>query len=290
MSPVVSSTAITLKNILVATDLSPASLRSLPYVVELARQYGSNVYLGHVIPMEIYGVARPDSLANVEAECFDYAQFELGKLSTAVGTKGISAQVLLTAGDAGVVIPEWVSEHKVDLLVVGTTGRSGLSKLLLGSIAEELIREALSPVLVVGPKVPNEAPPRARNILWATDFSPSALHAGQYACSMACHDAARVITVHVTDAAAGPASHQSLQEKLRDSIPEDLALSIASEQLVAQGRPAAKILEIADQHAVDLIVIGAHGAGGLGRAASHFGSTAHDVIVGAHCPVLVVPG
>lgn len=288
MRAVASSTVIALKNILVATDLSPASLRSLPYVVGIARQYNSTIYLANVVPLSIYGLARPESFDTIEAECHDYAQEKLDRFSAGIRAQGIPVQVLLTEGDVALVIPDWIKQHEIDLLAVGTTGRGGLRKLFLGSTAEELIREVSCPVLTVGPALSGEAPARLRSILFATDFSAESFHAGQYASSMACHYAARLILLHVTDEHATQVSKRSLMLRLHDLIPEGLNLPSDAEELVAQGRPGGKILEVANQHCVDLIAIGVRGAGGLARAASHFGSTAHDVIVGATCPVLVV--
>ena len=288
MCAVASSTEIALKNILVATDLSPASLRSLPYVVGIARQYHSTIHLGTVVPLNIYSAARPESFDTVEAECRDYAQEKLDRFSAGIKAQGIRVQTLVAEGDVALVIPAWIKQHRIDLLAVGTTGRSGLRKLFLGSTAEEFIREVSCPVLTVGPALSGEAPARLRSILFATDFSAESLQAGQYACSMACHYTARLILLHVTDERASQVSRQSLMRRLHELIPEDLNLPSEPEELVAQGRPAGKILEIANEHCVDLVAIGVRGAGGLARAASHFGSTAHDVIVGATCPVLVV--
>lgn len=288
MCAVASSIAITLKNILVATDLSPASVRSLPYVVGIAHQYNSNIFLANVVPLEIYAGARPGSFDTIEAECHDYAQEKLDRFSAGIRAQGIPVQVLLTEGDVALAIPDWIQQHKIDLLAVGTTGRGGLRKLFLGSTAEELIREVSCPVLTVGPALSGEAPARLRSILFATDFSAESFHAGQYACSMACRYAARLILLHVTYEQATQDSRQSLMRRLHGLIPGDLNLPSEPEELVAEGRPAEKILEIANEHCADLIAIGVRGAGGLARAASHFGSTAHDVIVGATCPVLVL--
>lgn len=288
MCAVASSTAIALRNILVATDLSPASLRSLPYVVGIARQYRSTIHLATVVPLNIYGVARPESFNVIEAECHDYAQEKLDRFSAGIRSQGIPVQVLLTEGDVALVIPNWVKQHKIDLLAVGTTGRSGLRKLFLGSTAEELIREVSCPVLTVGPSLSGESPARLRSILFATDFSTEASYAGQYACSIARDYTARLVVLHVTDEHTWQVSRRPLMRRLHGVLPEDLNLPNEREDLVAQGRPAGKILEIANEHCADLIAIGVRGAGGLARAASHFGSTAHDVIVGATCPVLVV--
>jgi nucleotide-binding universal stress UspA family protein len=89
MCAVASSTAIALKNILVATDLSPASLRSLPYVVGIARQYHSTIHLANVVPLAIYRLARPESFDAIEAECRDYAQEKLDRFSAGIRAQGI---------------------------------------------------------------------------------------------------------------------------------------------------------------------------------------------------------
>lgn len=284
----IASLPITLKNILVATDLSPASLWSLPYVVAIAHQYGSTIYLANVIPLGVYVAARPGSFDAIEVECLDYAQEKLDRFSARIRAQGIPVQTLLSEGDVGLVIPGWIKQHEIDVLAVGTTGRRGLRKLFLGSTAEELIREAPCPVLTVGPALSGETPASLRTILYATDFSADSFHAAAYVLSMARHHRARLILLHVTDEHGTQIPKQSSIQRLHDLVPDSPDLAIESEVLIAEGRPATKILEVASEHSVDLITIGVRGAGGLARAASHFGSTAHDVIVGASCPVLTV--
>jgi nucleotide-binding universal stress UspA family protein len=279
---------VTLKNILVATDLSSASLRSLPHVVRIARQYGSTIYLANVIPQSMYGLARPESFDVIEVECRDYAMEKLDRLSAGIRAQGVPVEVLVAEGDVGLIIPDWILHRKIDLLAIGTTGRQGLRKLVLGSTAEEIIRVVSCPVLTVGPALSREVPARLRSILFATDFSSESFRAGYYAFSLAGHYSARLIMLHVTDERVTQSSRRSFARRLDDLIPQELNLPNEPEALVAQGHPATEILEVANQHCVDLIAIGVRGAGGLARAASHLGSTAHDIIVGATCPVLVV--
>ncbi len=288
MSATASATAITLKNILVATDLSAASLRSLPFVIAISREYGSTIYLAHVIRFGTFKVARPESFDAVELECRDYASGKLNRLSSGVRAEGVARQTLIGEGDVPLVICDWVDHQRIDLLAVGTSGRTGLRKLALGSVAEELIRAAPCPVMTFGPSLPPESPACIRRILLATDFSPSSMHAGLYACSMARRYDADLIILHVTPKVITQGSRRSLIRQLRDLVPGDSDLAIRPEELIAQGHPAAKILEIADEHGVDLIAMGVRGSGTSARASSHFGSTAHDVVVGAKSPVLVV--
>ena len=288
MSITARATAINFTNILVATDLSRASLWSVPYVSAIARKYGSNIYIGHVLPLAIYTAARPQSFDVIEKECREHAQEKLDRYSAQIKEQRFRVQTLLTEGDVGIVIPDWVKQHRLDLVAVGTTGRSGVRKLFLGSTAEEIIRSADCPVLTVGRASSRQRSVGLRCILCATDFSEDSLRAACYALSLALRHSARLILLTVIDEKQGQESKSSLAHRLSDLISNKSKPVPEPEVLVASGNPAKKILEIASEHSVDIIALGVHGAGGFARAASHFGSTAHDVVMGSSCPVLTV--
>lgn len=288
MSRVASAEPIQLKHILVATDLSPASLWSVPYVMAIARVSAPRIYLAHVIPVEIYAAARLQSYDAIEREVLQHAQEKLDSFSAGIKRHGVQVLTLLSEGDVGIVISEWIKKHSIDLVAVGTTGRSGVRKLVLGSMAEEIVRDAECPVLTVGSSSSGKFSVKVRSILFATDFSTHSFRAASYAFWIAKHCGARIVALHVFDDRATTRSKGSVAEKLREINPGDSTSGVDFETLIAEGKPATKILEIANEHSVDLIVIGVRGAGGLSRAASHFGSTAHDIIVGASCPVLSV--
>jgi nucleotide-binding universal stress UspA family protein len=287
MSTTASVTALQLKHILVATDLSPASLWSLPFVIEIGRQYGSTVYVGHVIPFGTYVAVRPQTFDAVEVEVRRGAQKKLDSCATDLKGQGIPTKTLLGEGDAGGVMLRWISEHDIGLVAVGTTGRTGVRKFVLGSFAEEIVRDAKCPVLTVGPALSSAEEIGLRHILYATDFSDDSLQAGAYAVSLAGHHKARLTMLHVRNEEDARVSRASLAERVEKVIPPESNLSASAEVLIAEGKPATKVLEIAGEHAVDLIIIGVRGSG-WSRAISHFGSTTHDIIVGASCPVLTV--
>ena len=89
-------------------------------------------------------------------------------------------------GGVWLVLKSVIDEKKIDLLVLGTRGRTGIGKFFLGSVAEEIVRQAHCPVLTVGPHSPSEPPRegRFRQILYATDFSEESLAAAPYAISL----------------------------------------------------------------------------------------------------------
>lgn len=288
MTTKTSAAPISFRQLLVATDLSPASVRSLPYIVGIAQRFDSTVFIAHVIPLLIYGVARPQSLEAAAKEVQEGAQEKLAAIAAKLRAQGIETRTLLAEGDIALVLPEWVREHHIELIAVGTTGRSGIRKLALGSTAEEIIRIAECAVLAVGPETSEESPAELQRILYATDFSADSAHAARYAISLAECSASRLIIVHVRGESKEQESGHALRQRLSELVASRGGHSALSEVLVAEGNPTDKIIEIANQHAADLIVIGVRGAGALPRLASHFGSTAHDIVVRARCPVLTV--
>ena len=282
---------VVLRNILFATDFSAASMRALPYAANLAREYGAKLYASHVVPIDSYLLGDAPAkerlrVARTEAEC------NLSELVRSPVVGSIPTTTLLDNGDVWSVLRAFIEQYSVDMLVVGTTGRSGLGKVLLGSVAEEAIRESPCPVLTVGPKTPEEAAIHIRNILYASDFSADSLVAAPYAFCLAENFQARPTLLHVIPSL--PESPyldaQMARVGLREIASAHAPLATAPDVVVEMGSPAKMILKVAGDLKADLIVIGARGAGALPRLASHFGSIAHKVVSHAHSPVLTVGG
>ena len=210
--------------------------------------------------------------------------------SPAVGA--IPTTTLLDNGDIWSVLRGFIEQYSVDMLVVGTTGRSGMGKVLLGSVAEEAIRESRCPVLTVGPRTPKEAAIRLQNILYASDFSADSLVAAPFVFSVAEKFQARPTLLHVIPSL--PESPyldaQMARVRLGEIASAHASVTMVPNVVVEMGSPVNMILKVAGDLEADLIVIGARGAGALPRLASHFGSIAHKVVSHAHCPVLTVGG
>ncbi len=280
-----------LKNVLFATDFSAASMRALPYATGTATQYGARLYVAHVVPIESYLLGDSQAverlrLARQEAEA------SLANIVQSPSVAGTSGTPLLDNGDVWAVLRGFIEQHSVDLLVVGTTGRTGLGKVLLGSVAEEAIRESPCPVLAVGPRTPDKAVTGVQKILYASDLSGQSLLGAPYAFSCAERFHARLTLLHVM--ASLPESPyldaQMARVRLGEIVSLYPLLATAPDLLVEVGSPANVILKVAADIEADLIVIGARGAGAVARLASHFGSIAHKVVSHAHCPVLTVGG
>jgi nucleotide-binding universal stress UspA family protein len=202
------------------------------------------------------------------------------------------------AGRVSNVISEIIRENEIDLLVAGTHGRTGLRKLLLDSVAEELFRTATCPVLTVGPNVPQltSAEHRGRDqlapigvefrqILYATDFTPHSVGAASYAFSLAREFHARLILLHVIEKYGEPID--VALRKLEFLQSEDAVLRYPPEPVVEFGSSADRILQAAAEWRADLIVLGTRP--GHVDAATHLPwKTAHKVVARANCPVLTV--
>jgi len=282
---------IALKNILFATDFDVSANRALPFAVAMANRFGAKLYAAHVIPQEAYAFARPESVERILKEAQDYAGYALKQLIESLGQRDQLCEALLGDGDVAEVLMEFVQNHAADLVVVGTRSRAGLDKVFLGSIAEEVIREASCPVLTVGPMATAEASTEVHSIVCATDFSPGSLRAAEFAVLLAHEYQAHLVLTHIVEGILGDSPHLAIQMTescLREMIPPETELLYAPKVVVEIGPVADRVLSVAAELAADMIVMGVRGAGAFAQTASHFGSIAHKVVSQAKCPVVTV--
>ena len=280
---------LSLNSILFATDFSAASMQALPYATGIARRFGSSLYLAHVVPPEDYAPGRKtlDDAARVARR---EAKLKVGSLVRSASCRDLPCKSLVGNGDIWLGLNNFIRRHAIDLLVMGTIGRTGVRKVALGSIAEEAMRESPIPVLTVGPESHAAEEIRFLQILYATDFSADSVAAARYAFAFSKNYGSRLALVHALESL--PESPyldaQMARVRLRELVPEPVDLATEPEVFVEMGSPAEVILRTASATASDLIVIGAHGAGAFARLSSHFGSVAHKIVCHAACPVLTV--
>jgi nucleotide-binding universal stress UspA family protein len=182
-------------------------------------------------------------------------------------------------------------------VVIGTRGRTGLGKLLLGSVAEEIFRTVSCPVLTVGPHTSSfrGVGNQFREILYATDLSPESQGAAAYAVSLAQEFQSRLTLLHVIpeqkpgDLVSAADVTDSSEKLLRKLVPPEAGVWCQAAYFVERGDPAEKILGFARQGETDLIVLGVRREQGMAGAATHLPiATAHKVVSHAGCPVLTV--
>ena len=297
MNATATQTRISLKNILYATDFSPAAEAALAYVKALSKQYDAKVHALHVRLPATYPIVGPEMMPEVMEVAEEQAKFEAQELHEMLAN--VPHDVAVTEGDLWHAINASIGQQHIDLIVIGTRGRTGVGRALLGSVAEEIFRRAPCPVLTVGPHVSKDTDRRLemKEILYATDFSPESLKALPYAVSLAQEHEARLTLLHVSgEQEVGELVHaenyvESTRRRLRELVPSEAKSWCEPNFRVEQGPVAKKILEVATALGTDLIVLGIDGAPGHRSTAMHlFRPMAHYVVTQAECPVLTVRG
>ena len=300
--------SLSVQNVLFATDFSVTSEAALPYATAICRRFRSNLHLVHVVSdaglLMMTGGVDYVSMGTIYEDAHNEAKEKLQQISTHLET--IPHRNYLRHGVVWKNLAGISEQNKIDLMVVGTHGRTGLGKLLLGSVAESILRLAPCPVLTVGPNVSGRAKLPAfqnqgtelapaeleiRQILFATNFASSAGWAAQQAAGLAEAFHSRLTLMHVledyTRLESNPRPIEENLQKLRELIPKESELQYIPHVLLEFGPAPERILHAAEEREADLIILGARAFGDI--AATHLPwSAAHHVIAQAHCPVLTI--
>jgi len=287
-------TLISLKNILFATDFSEYSQTALTVAANFARRHGAKLWLTHVVP------GQPRLAIPIEAmpACFDAewtaAERDMASLDEGSLLEGVPHELLLERGELWPALSDILAKHDIDLIVMGTHGRGGVSKLLLGSVAEEVVRLAPCPVLTVGPgSFAKVVPQVLRQILYATDFRPGSLAALAHALSLAQENQAQLTLLHALEVRDDALNHTLREQticQLMNLIPPEAQLDLIPEFLVECGAAADVILLVAAEKKADLIVIGARRSRHPFALSRLAWAMTHRVLACAQCPVLTVRG
>ncbi len=272
-----------LDNILVATDFSPASKVATRVAIEVARRHSARLLMVHVASSQS---ERPlmDAWRAGQSEIMDH--FIAGRLT------GIEHELLVKPGDVWGVLSELISERVIDLVVVGTRGRTGMWKLIMGSVAEKIFRLAPCPVLIVGPSSSQDPETGLPRILVPTGFAHQSLYAVRYAVWLAEQlQAALAVLNVVTDAEQLPPQEKDRirserLKRLRALVPEDAKLPGAPEFFVEFGPATDQILATSSAWNPNLVVLGLRHVEEISGETSQ--AKAYEIICKAPCPVLTV--
>lgn len=299
MTLVAAGPTISLKNILFLTDFSEPSEAAMPFALAVARHYGATVYALNVVVPAAFAYTSPELARTMIEAQEENAKLSMNRVQACFG--GVDKETIIERGiDVWSAVRQAIQEHHVDLIVVGTHGRTGATKLLLGSVAEDIFRRSPVPVLTIGPEVRSSVHTGGRfhRVLLASDFSAASAAAAPYALSLAQENGARVLLMHVI---RKPDSRNGSEEtkyqlsvaeaiqRLYDTVPNDVQLATVPEVAVEYGDPAERILAVAREKRADLIVLGLRDTAGHIGAATHLErATAHKIVAHANCPVLTV--
>jgi len=296
MQTIQTNKRILVSNVLFATDFAKSSKAALPYAIALARQYGAKVFIAHAIALEPnLSVPLDPPPANADPSRLD-AERHLADLARAASVGNVAHEELLARGDVSNVLLDIAQKENVDLIVTATRAKHGLTKLVLGSNAEKIYRQAKCPVLTIGPHVPplETTDWRIKHILFPTDGSEASRAALPYALSLAEENQATLILLQLMPLippALLEGYETSIRESLRALVPAEANCWCSPEFVVRFEFPAEGILRLAAERGVDLIVMGVKKSSSGSAISTHLPwAIASQVVAEAECPVLTVRG
>ncbi|HUK73917.1 MAG TPA: universal stress protein [Candidatus Bathyarchaeia archaeon] len=284
---------VSIRNVLIATDFSHCSNPALHFGLQLSKAYGATAYIVFVLPNDPYLLAGPEAyVAARDAARRDLEDLEAQVKRAHGELEHDNYHLYLLEGDVAQSILDFAHQQQADLIVLGTHGRGGLPKALLGSVAERVFRHAPVPVLTLGPRASHaqrDRPPRT--ILVAADFTPASRRAVRFAAELAREHRSNLTLLHVLDPKplqdmADPAAvEQGIKTRLAELLGCE-ADGVHCSIRVAVGRVTKRILEIAREEAADLLVLGVRPSGGvLDRLVIPY---AYEIVRDSPCPVLTL--
>jgi nucleotide-binding universal stress UspA family protein len=317
---------VRLEKIVLATDFSAAARAALDHAIAIAARFGARLYLIHVV--DVRSSEGSQVLGN-EAKIDEFydlaerrAREELAALSATcepddlpeVPEPSIPIVECVRIGEPSEEILGFATEKEVDLVVVGTHGRTGIRRVLVGSVAESVLRRAPCPVMAIRVSEAEEAVARAHpiaprrgasylaRILAAVDSSESSRAALRASAVLAARFGSSLGVLNVVDdymlaqATMAPLDAVAIEGRIVDlaraTLDDFVQETLGSEALswvsrrVEVGRPAETVARVAAAENASLVACGTHGRSGLRRAL--FGSVAERIVRVAPCPVLTV--
>lgn len=305
MASTASEIGIQLRRILIATDFSPASEKALHYALAVARSYGSKVYLFHSASSPAFTLSGPDVCCIAEEVATRDLRSLESQLQSAGELASLNHEVMVRQGDIREQLERVVEQEHIDMVALGTHGRTGVSRVVLGSVAEQVFRTVTCPVLTVGPGA-NSSRGVVRRVLFATDFSAVSNHTLNYAVSLANQNHARLVMLHsvmpfpvtepnalwytAQDVAGRRQTARAIALDKMNGLLRGVHLEQHPVEFVVEFQYAPDaILQAADAYRADVIVMGVKAATKI-RVTHAPWATAHEVVCSATCPVLTVRG
>ena len=277
---------LVIRNIAIATDFSPWSDRATQHALFVAHRFGAVLHFVHAVRRSEFAVV-PGMMVQLDEVAERDCDQMIERLNAGHCLENIEYHCWQMDGEVSEGFGDFVREHNIDLLILGTRGRSGVSKLLLGSVAEEIFHCVCCPVLTIGPwSRPATRQLKLNRVLFATDLSAESFTAISYVLTAAKTWQADIDVLHVCSATTSKCqdSMESLgrgMESLTRCEPD-----ISVRYHIQSGAPSTTVLTFARHNNEDLIVLGLdrHRSLYSGPPLSH----AYEIVRQSKCPVLSV--
>jgi nucleotide-binding universal stress UspA family protein len=291
-----------MKLVLCPIDFSEFSARAYDHALSLAEHYQAKLVAQHVVELWRYPSADFAASAGLYEE-FCHALTESRKKQLEEFVKShthdeIQTELVVSQGMAPDSILSFAQAQKTDVIVMGTHGRRGYDRLMLGSVTDRVMRRAPCPVLAIS-KPPHESVAAGKErdyvhhlsrILFCADFSENSERALNYAISATAEYDAELTLLHVLEGSPSPAKTEkaiaAATKRLDRLIPPAGRKTRKFKTAVRIGKPYSQIIQLAREAQIDLVTMGVHGRGALDLAV--FGSTTYRVMQLGPCPVLAV--
>jgi nucleotide-binding universal stress UspA family protein len=279
--------------ILFASEI-PTNQKAFAFALAQAREFGANLILFHaydtlvVAASETSGVRYYDYAAAARTE-----KHQLEPMAQQARNEGVPCEVVVRPGLAADQILAFTREREIDRIVMGTHSPGPIGKLLVGSVAEAVLRTAKVPVFIVGPDVVDGSYRSfaTRTILCAASLHEASSVVATFAAELAAEHDARLVLQHVirpqerAEIMAGRSLDQ-IEKDLSMLVPSKLHHKIAIQTIVVPGDPTEELLYQSKAQQADLIVLGAQGASAFAAITRH--GVVYKVLAHAHCPVITL--
>jgi len=286
------------RKILIATDGSETAKEAADFGIKTLRFSGAKVYAVYVLDTTSYGSLPKDEKWSKKIEQFEGIGHEAASyIEEKAKAAGLEAESIVLKGNPAEEILNFAEGQDVDMVVIGSLGKSRIKRLVLGSVSEKVVRHAKVPVLVVRKWKEEKT---HKNILIATDGSEAAENAADYGIEIAGWNGAKAYAVYAIDISSFESilmdevwvkntyeQFEKIGREATSDVEENAkAAGIEAESILLKGDPAKEILDFAEKQKVDMIVVGSIGKSGVQNFL--LGSISLKILRNSKIPVLVV--
>lgn len=287
------------KTVLCPVDFSDFSASAYEYALTLAEYYKAHLVTLHAIELSKYPyadyVGATGDFADLSRALCEGGKVKLREFVKKHYREGVEPQLVVDQGNASDLILSFTQTHNIELIVMGTHGRRGFDRLVLGSTTDRVIRKASCPVLVVSNPAHNvmttgpDGKHRLSRIVYCTDLSINSERVLRYAVSLAAQYGAELTILHVSPGAQDLARAEAIMAERTEQLDKLISGkdgNLNLRKLVKFGKPYEEIVRHAREAQTSLIIMTARGGDAVDRAV--FGSTTYRVIQLGPCPVLAI--
>jgi nucleotide-binding universal stress UspA family protein len=283
-----------ISRVLLPVDFTPGSHQAAALARTIVRQYGARLWIAHVVEP----VAAPDAAFIHSAGAMENAKHHMSRFVESESCDNVDFETVIRPGQFWPVLSQLANEHEIDLIIAGTHGRNWLSKMVLGSAAELMVRNAHCPVLTVSPRTHHTPSTGLLRVLVPLDAHSHPARALAYALALANENNSQVIFLHVLHRSAMPLDYpdeetidddrySAAMGRLREIIPSAERFRREPEIIIDSGVPADVIVKSAMKTGADLIAMPVRRSASAAKVHAPW-HTAYRVICHAACPVLTL--